>query len=527
MGFASGFQAGSNAVERGLKMREEEKLKEELAKIYADPESFNDYTPEQTQQIQGLQASGAYDVSAIPANVQGQPPTLNYTPRQGLDLQGDMSGGSIQISPQPVQRYGGKTVAGQFSPEQTQGLRARAAARAVMASGDYRGAAQMFQQADDADYNAQRRPLELQGLRQNAKLTDSQINRNNRQEEADVLEEKRKKENAEWWVSQTTDADGKRRAPKPEDYLAAAQRDASSYFQTGDYTKGGQAYDTFMQRAETQILREEKERTRASQAAFDAVLKGDYKAGITFYNKFLPNGSVATDVKPGKEAGTLVVSHKDLSGNKLPDATITRQELLQNIASFGDSDKAMKYIQQSFSNNIQTQQLEISKKQLGVSQGQLAVSQANQVTNADSAASAKINQIEQLQQSKRRNEIAEAGLFKPAKDANDNLVFVNPSKLKTDKDGVVRLPKGLTPVNTRTEPTDAAVVKQATEIMNDRRNYKMVNGKSVPPTMAEATAMARANLRKQGGGDQEDPTERLIRLMNAARNGTAVDDEAY
>jgi hypothetical protein len=526
MGFASGFQAGSNAVERGLKMRQEEKLKEELAKIYADPESFNDYTPEQTQLIQGLTTgdSGAYDVSAIPANAQGQPPTLRYTTKQGLDLQGD-SPVSMDFAPQPVQRYGGKTVAGQFSPEQTQGLRARAAARAVMASGDYRGAAQMFQQADDADYNAQRRPLELQGLRQNAKLTDSQINKNNRQEEADILEETRKKENAAWWAQTLTDADGKRRAPKPEDYLAASQKDAASYYQTGDYTKGGQAYDSFVQRAETQILRQEKERTREAQIAFAAVQRGDYKAGIDFYNKFLPNGSVATDVKPGFKIGTLVVSHKDLSGNKLPDAVITKQELMENISSFGDSDKALKYIQQSFSNNIQTENLKLQERQTKTSEGQLKVSQANQSTNADTAQSNKIHQIQLLAESKQRTAIAEANLFKPAKDANNNLVYVNPSKLKTDKDGIVRLPKGLTAVNAKTEPTDAAVVKETALIMEDRRNFKMVGGKSVPPTVAEATAMAKDALRKRSEtADVDDDTARVIELLKKSRTQSVNDD---
>lgn len=52
MGFASGFQVGAQAVERGLKMREEDRLKEQLAKAYAQPESFSDYTPEQQKQIQ-------------------------------------------------------------------------------------------------------------------------------------------------------------------------------------------------------------------------------------------------------------------------------------------------------------------------------------------------------------------------------------------------------------------------------------------------------------------------------------------
>lgn len=174
MGFASGFQVGAQAVERGLKLREDEQLRQELAKAYAQPESFTDYTPAQQQQIQGLQTSGAYDVEAIPG-AQGQAPTLRYTPKQGLDLQGDMPGGPIEVAPQQVQRYGGQTVAGQFDPNLLRGLQMREAARVVGASGDPVRAAQLLQQADDIEYNAKMRPLQEQATRQQLELGGVQL----------------------------------------------------------------------------------------------------------------------------------------------------------------------------------------------------------------------------------------------------------------------------------------------------------------------------------------------------------------
>jgi hypothetical protein len=146
-------------------MRDEDRLREQLAKAYAQPETFSDYTPEQQKQIQGLQAAGGYDVQAIPG-ADGQAPTLRYSAQPNSRYYDDMGQpeAPIEIAPQQVQRYGDQTVAGQFSRDQLRGLQAQAAARAVGASGDYRGAALLQQQADEAEFNAKYRPLQLQSL---------------------------------------------------------------------------------------------------------------------------------------------------------------------------------------------------------------------------------------------------------------------------------------------------------------------------------------------------------------------------
>ena len=175
MGFAAGFQVGAKAVERGLQMRDENELKAQLAKAYAQPESFTDYTPEQQRQIQGLQASGGYDVEAIPG-AEGQAPTLRYMPKQGL-MSYDASGNGvveapIEIAPQQVQRYGSQTVAGQFSPEQLQGLQMREAARVIGASGDPVRAAQLLAEANRLDREAVEAPLRLKGLQQQIETGD-------------------------------------------------------------------------------------------------------------------------------------------------------------------------------------------------------------------------------------------------------------------------------------------------------------------------------------------------------------------
>lgn len=185
MGFAAGFQTGAQAVERGIKLREEEQLKQQLAEAYKAPTSYTDYTPAQQEQIRGLQTSGAYDVQAVPG-AEGATPTLRYTPKQGLDLQGDVPGGPIEVAPQQVQRYGAQTVAGQFDPMVLQGLQAREAARAVGASGDPLRAAQLQADALRMEREAKMFPLQEQALRTQIGLGDVQLTAAQRAEKLNV-----------------------------------------------------------------------------------------------------------------------------------------------------------------------------------------------------------------------------------------------------------------------------------------------------------------------------------------------------
>lgn len=191
-GLAGGFQSG---LQLSQAMRDRQQ-REELAQAFAKPESYTDYTPAQQQQIQGLQASGAYDVQAIPG-AEGQAPTLRYVPKQGLDLQGDMPGGSIEVAPQQVQRYGGQTVAGQFDQNQLRGLQMREAARILGANGDPARAAQLLQQAEDIDYNAKMRPLQEQATRLQIESAQVGLGRTRREEATAVANQAATQEMAE------------------------------------------------------------------------------------------------------------------------------------------------------------------------------------------------------------------------------------------------------------------------------------------------------------------------------------------
>jgi hypothetical protein len=174
MGFASGFQVGSQAVERGIKLREEEQLKQQLADVYKAPTSGLNYTSDQMAEMRRMQGTGSYDIEAVPG-AEGQAPTLRYTPKQGLDYGDAGAGLPTDFAPQQVQMYGGRSVAGQFDPAALQGLQARRAAEVVGASGDFRGAAQLQADALRMEREAQEAPLRFQNLRQQVTLGGQQI----------------------------------------------------------------------------------------------------------------------------------------------------------------------------------------------------------------------------------------------------------------------------------------------------------------------------------------------------------------
>lgn len=170
-GLTGGFQTG---LQLGQQLRQR-RQEDELAKAYAKPEEFTDYTPEQMQEIQRLQSSGAYDVQAVPG-AEGAVPTLRFAPRQGIELgQGEMLAAPTEIAPQRVQRYGSQTVGGQFDPTVLRGLQMREAAGVLGRYGDVRGAAALEAQAEEQAYQAQKRPLELAGLKRQAELGDIQL----------------------------------------------------------------------------------------------------------------------------------------------------------------------------------------------------------------------------------------------------------------------------------------------------------------------------------------------------------------
>ena len=171
-GFGTGLQLGQAVRERNMR--------DELAQAYAKPETSQGYTAETGQQLEELAKTGAYDIvpqygPAAEGQAQGVFTGYSAVPKAGLDLQGDMPAAPMAFNPQQVQDYGGRRVAGQFNPTELRGLQMQEAARVLGSYGDVRGAAALQAQAEEQAYQAQKRPLELAGLKRQAELGDIQL----------------------------------------------------------------------------------------------------------------------------------------------------------------------------------------------------------------------------------------------------------------------------------------------------------------------------------------------------------------
>ena len=165
-GLTGGFQSG---LQLGQAVRDR-RMRDELAQAYAKPETSQGYTAETGQQLEELAKTGAYDIvpqyaPAAEGQTQGVFTGYQAVPKAGLDLQGDMPAAPMSFNPQQVQDYGGRRVAGQFSPEQLQGLQMREAARVMGAYGDPVRAAQLQADATRMEREAEERPLRLEALR--------------------------------------------------------------------------------------------------------------------------------------------------------------------------------------------------------------------------------------------------------------------------------------------------------------------------------------------------------------------------
>jgi hypothetical protein len=121
MGFAAGFSVGQNAVERGLKMRDERKRREELQEVAnAKPEESTGYTAEQGAELEAAAQSGQYDIG-IKTKDDGSFDSYTVTPKADPTQNGN-------VAMQGVTDFMGKRTAGSMNEGQVDRARSMAMA---------------------------------------------------------------------------------------------------------------------------------------------------------------------------------------------------------------------------------------------------------------------------------------------------------------------------------------------------------------------------------------------------------------
>jgi hypothetical protein len=175
-GLAGGMQTG---LQLGQQLRQR-RMEDELAQVYAKPETSQGYTAEDGQTMEEYAKSGVYDIvpqyaPAAEGQTQGVFTGYQAVPKVGVDAPGNTPLAPISFNQKQVQDYGGRRVAGQFSPEQLQGLQMREAARVMGSYGDPVRAAQLQADAIRMEREAEERPLRQRALKTQVEVGESQL----------------------------------------------------------------------------------------------------------------------------------------------------------------------------------------------------------------------------------------------------------------------------------------------------------------------------------------------------------------
>lgn len=335
-GLASGLQTGyvlGEALQRGA---ERKALAEEAARYTPTEGAYGPGLAQNIEQLRALQTQNPEQAS------QYEPAIAELQRRQALTAPDY----SIASGPQ------------NFATRE-EAVRAAAPLRAQGLANVYRQFGNI-EQADAAETRAQQ-----------ARAAGLQISRLEREETEAIETKNRQKQDADWWKTRLTDAEGQQRAPTTEDFLAASQRNAASLISAGKLTEAGGAFREFMTTARGQIELQTVERGEAIRKAVGAAVAGDLKPAQEFYRKFVPNGANVTDFSMD-DKGVITIKQVDLNGAKLPDTKLTRDQLVQGLVAFNDPAKLIEYTQQSFMNNLgERRQAEIERHNRAVEkQGQ-------------------------------------------------------------------------------------------------------------------------------------------------------------
>jgi len=501
-GLAGGFQTGLQFGNAMQQREERERLREAMGLTPQEMQQ-RQASPEELGRAQAeTQALAAEDARMFGLGPQEQ---AAYAPQ--MPVEGQRVGlPRYQLAGQTYDR----------APTQQEIQQARYGAMAdVIAERDPARAMEMRQRLEDQAYQARIRPIQEKQMINQGLLTEGQITEMNRNQARTKKLEAVDTEVAQWQSKRLLDPNTNEARPStPDDDIAALQYRATALRKAGLAKEATESLKDYQGFAVNQIKLDETQRNSQLGAVAAALATGDLEPARAFYDRFVLDGAKVTAMKADPKTGAITVSRVRDDGTALPDRTIKggANELLASLNSFRDPMSLYTFSQNEFNNNLKT-------KELGIRQESLQLQKNSQALAEDTAA---FNKMQGIADSARKDIVLNRPVvtgIKTFKNSAGEAVLVDTSKLEQNPDGTLKLPKGLTPATTRTEPTDAAVAKLAADIMKDRKQWSMKDGKPVAPSPEQAGAMARAVLRKNAAvvDENESPEDKLIRLMQASQ----------
>jgi hypothetical protein len=257
-------------------------------------------------------------------------------------------GPAREFAPDQVKYFGREYERDKFTPEMQQAAKMEAYARVAEQMGDPDRAMQMRASA----MNMRKGQLDLEDAERTAtkKRTLSEIDAGAK----------------DFWKTQVGD-----REPKFEDNLALTQWRAGRLIEAGMVDEAEALGDKMLARVGNRLNVEKAERDVRLPAAIMAARSGDLKPITEVYNKFVHDGAQVEKVTKNPD-GSITVHRRALSGADLPDYTFpTMQEFTRSLEDLLKPGAFEDYTQQSFMNNLRTQESKRQDKELTLREKQV------------------------------------------------------------------------------------------------------------------------------------------------------------
>jgi len=352
MGFATGFQTGAQAVERGLRMREEDRLKRDLAQEsgrYGVTEGA--YGPGLQENITQLQGLREQDPAQAPAYDEA---IKELTRRQGLTApdfsvaSGPTSYGTRQEARQAAAPMRAEGLAGVY---RQYGDVTKADELEARAFDQQRGIAR--EARDVQDFATRQKAAERQGLLTEAQITEAQ----SRAGRIKILDEART-------VSQKIIDDRIAKTGATEltsDDYSAAEQAQIQFLQTKGY---GDEADRIVSSRNARIRDQiTTESTQAQQAISAAISSNNLDMLGKAYDRFVHDGAKVVKVREGEDGKIYIDRVLDNGGEVEPVVFKNRQELFAASENLTKPGTLLAYSQTQFDNNLRSAAAETQKTQ--------------------------------------------------------------------------------------------------------------------------------------------------------------------
>lgn len=333
MGWAQGFESGTNIAKNLINVYQNAKQQQELEKVSNEtPESSTGFTPEQGQELQAAADSGQYDIGYDEAKK-----AYTVTPKADPSQVGT-------IQQQGVTDFMGKRTAGTMDESQVSSARQKAMAGIIMKTDPIAGQRMLREVA--------------QGERDDQRFTWDKSRNEREIRQGDQAENDQKtlrdvdSKTAEWFKSKLVNPDGSQRAATIDDHLAASQFRAGALTEAGRVGDAGKIMAEHNSQALIKIQLEGAQRDQELGKTAAALNAGDLGAVKEFYNKFVPDGAKVTNVTRGSN-GQINIERESLDGRKMPP-TIMKDtgQMVAALASFKDPMALYQWSQSEFRNNL-------------------------------------------------------------------------------------------------------------------------------------------------------------------------------